>query len=210
MLRNVFDTLKYRILLKSIRYQILSWILFKLKCRKSLLFIGHKCHVKMPIHRHQLSTELWQCPKRFLTADMASRRFFERRLSGLLWRHLKTNQSTGKRHQAIWRHWENLGKPIRAQESDAKPKKNFGRENSKNYQLFMRKKSIKYFYLILKISIRYRYWYFFPKCIWIVFRYSKKVFDTVFDTFSIRYSLLCLGIYKLQITIVNSTARIQL
>ena len=49
-------------------------------------------------------SQMWQCPKRFLTADMASRRFFERRLSGLL-----------------WRHWENLGKPIRAQESDAKP-----------------------------------------------------------------------------------------
>ena len=82
-------------------------------------------------------TELWQCPKRFLTADMASHRFFERRLSGLLWRHLKT----------------------RAQESDAKPYYDviFGCENSKKYQLFMRKKSIKYFYLILKISIRYRY-----------------------------------------------------
>ena len=122
----------------------------------------------------------WQCPKRFLTADMASHRFFERRLSGLLWRHLKT----------------------RAQESDAKPYYDviFGCENSKKYQLFMRKKSIKYFYLILKISIRYRYWYFFPKCIWIVFRYLKKVFDTVFDTFSIRYSLLC---YLLNVPLLN-------
>ena len=68
--------------------------------------------------------------------------------------------------------------------------KNFWARKFKKVSVIHEEKSIKYFYLILKISIRYRYWYFFPKCIWIVFRYSKKVFDTVFDTFSIRYSLL--------------------